>query len=98
LVSEGPLAEVPSETMFLARADGSMPQMIATGSLTGGRIAPDGTKLFIARSSTSSVALNWLDLTTSPPAEHLLANDYAGFSRGGNRRVLLIDHWNTQDT
>jgi hypothetical protein len=98
LVDQDPLAAVPSEAMFLARSDGSMPQMIATGSLTGGRFSGDATKLYIARSSTSSVALNWLDLTVTPPTEHLLANDYAGFSSGGNRRVLLIDHWNTQDT
>jgi hypothetical protein len=98
LVSEDQLAGVPSETMFLAGADGSAPQPVATGSLTGGRFSPDGTKLFVARSSSSSLALDWLDLTVSPPAEHQLAGNYAGFSRGGNRRVLLIDHWNTQDT
>jgi hypothetical protein len=98
LVSQDQLANVPTETMFLAQADGSMPQMIATGSLTGGRFSSDGTKLYIARSDSSSVSLDWLDLTTTPPVEHQVVGNYAGFSSGGSRRVLLIDHWNTQDT
>jgi hypothetical protein len=98
LVNEDQLAGVKSETMFLAQPDGSMPQVIATGSLAGGRFSHDGTKFFLARSSSSSVSLDWLDLTVSPPAEHQLVGDYAGFSAGGNRRLLVIDHWNTQDT
>jgi len=98
LVNQDPLASVQSETMFLAKPDGSMPQMIATGSLSGGRFSRDGTKFFLARSSSSSVSLDWLDLTVSPPTEHQLVANYAGFSSGGNRRVLLIDHWNSQDT
>ena len=85
------------DALFLAQPDGSAAVSIASGPFTGVRFSPDGQRLLIARSSTSSVSLFWIDLTASPPAEHLLASDYGGFSRGGSRRALLVDHWNTQD-
>jgi hypothetical protein len=89
------------QALWLAAPDGSAPIQIASGSIAGARFSPDGQRILLARSNaaaTSSVSLGWLDLTASPPVEKLLAANYGGFSRGGDRRILLVDHWNTQDT
>ena len=53
--------------------------------------------MLVSRSASSSVSLAWIDVTVSPPVEHRLVDNYGGFSRMGNRRVLLVDGWNPQD-
>jgi hypothetical protein len=83
--------------VWLAQQDGSAAVQVTTGTFAGLRFSPDGTKLALARTNTSRASLAWLDLTASPPALHSLVDDYGGLSRMGNRRVLVIDNWNSQD-
>jgi hypothetical protein len=88
-----------SETaeVWLAAADGSGGGKIAEGDIFGIGYSGDGRRVYIGRGGTSNAGLSWLDPTVSPPVEHLLADNYGGFSSVGSERVLLIDHWNSQD-
>ena len=83
--------------LWLANRDGSEPTMIDAGTFSGARFSPDETKMLVSRSASSSVSLAWIDVTVSPAVEHHLVDNYGGFSRMGNRRVVLVDGWNTQD-
>jgi hypothetical protein len=82
---------------WLAAADGSGPVKVAEGQIFGVGFSGDGHRIFVGRGGTSNAGLSWLDPDESPPTEHLLADNYGGFSAIGNRRVLLVDHWNSQD-
>ncbi len=82
---------------WLAAADGSDPVKIADGEIFGTGWAGDGRRIFIGRGGSSNAGLSWLDPDVYPPVEHLLADNYGGFSAVGSERVLLIDHWNSQD-
>jgi hypothetical protein len=82
---------------WLAAADGSGPVKVAEGDIFGVGFSGDGRRIFVGRGSTSNAGLSWLDPDASPVMEHLLADNYGGFSSIGNRRVLLVDHWNSQD-
>jgi hypothetical protein len=86
-----------TEDMWLGAGDGTSPVQLAAGGISGGRFSSDGQRIIYARRSTDTSSLWWLDLTASPPEEHRLADNYGGFSRGGVRRILLVDHWNSQD-
>jgi hypothetical protein len=86
------------EGLMLSSWRGEAPVGIAEGNIFGARFTPDGQRLIMARGSADTLSLSWLDLASSPPAEHRLADNYGGFSRGGARRILLVDHWNSQDT
>ncbi len=83
--------------LWMANRDGTEPVMVDAGSFSGARFSPDETKMLVSRSASSSVSLAWIDVTASPAVEHHLVDNYGGFSRMGNRRVLLVDGWNTQD-
>jgi hypothetical protein len=83
--------------LWVAQNDGSDAVLIDAGTFSGARFSPDESKMLVSRSASSSVSLAWLDMTVSPPAEHALVDNYGGFSRMGNQRVLLVDDWNTQD-
>jgi hypothetical protein len=83
--------------LWLAAKDGSDAALVEAGTFSGARFSPDETRMLVSRSASSSVSLAWLDMTVSPPVEHPLVDNYGGFSRMGNRRVLLVDDWNTQD-
>jgi hypothetical protein len=87
----------PSQTAWVANADGSAPQMVATGNLAGARFSPSGTHAIMARVAASSISLTTVDLTATPFVERTLADNYGGTSRGGDRRALFLDHWNSQD-
>jgi hypothetical protein len=87
----------PSEALYLTSWDGSSPMRIAEGDIYGLRFTSDGQRMILARRGQDTSSLSWLDLTVSPPQEHRLADNYGGFSRGGVRRMLLVDHWNSQD-
>jgi hypothetical protein len=85
------------EIINLGDATGAGASVIATGSLAGVRFSPDGARLYMARTTSASVSLSWLDLSTSPPPEETIADNYGGISRIANRRALFVDHWNSQD-
>jgi hypothetical protein len=83
--------------LLLTSWDGTSPVRAAEGGIYGMRFTSDGQRMILARRGQDTSSLSWLDLTVSPPEEHRLADNYGGFSRGGVRRVLLVDHWNSQD-
>jgi hypothetical protein len=85
------------DTIELADATGAGGAVVASGSLAGTRFSPDGTRLYMARTTSASVSLSWLDLTMSSPPEQTIADNYGGISRIANRRALFVDHWNSQD-
>lgn len=61
--------------------------------------SPDGQALYIVRitGEGGQFSLSWLSLAADSPSEQLIANPYSGATLRGNQRVLVIDHWNTQD-
>jgi hypothetical protein len=85
------------DNIELGDATGAGGTQIATGSLAGVRFSPDGTRLYMARTTSSSVSLSWLDLTMSSTPEQTIADNYGGISRVSNERALFVDHWNSQD-
>jgi hypothetical protein len=92
-----PPASSETSEVWLAAADGTGGVKIADGNVFGIGYAGDGRRIYIGRGGTSNAGLSWLDPAVSPPVEHLLADNYGGFSAVGSERVLLIDHWNSQD-
>jgi len=89
--------DTSAEVLWLGGADGSAPVEIAEGTFTGMRFTSDEQRLIVARGGISGFSLSWIDLGVTPPAEHTIADNYGGFSRGGDHRILFVDHWNTQD-
>jgi hypothetical protein len=83
--------------VWLSAADGAGGAKVAEGDVFGIGYSGDGRRIYIGRAGTSNAGLSWLDPSVSPPVEHLLADNYGGFSAVGSERVLLIDHWNSQD-
>jgi hypothetical protein len=83
--------------VWLSAADGTGGAKVAEGDVFGIGYSGDGRRIYIGRAGTSNAGLSWLDPNVSPPVEHLLADNYGGFSAVGSERVLLIDHWNSQD-
>jgi hypothetical protein len=73
---------------------------LVSGAYLAMRLSPDRNRLFLWRASSlelgSVASLSWLDLTAPSPIEHLLSSNH-GSVVAGNRRILMIDHWNTQD-
>ncbi len=59
--------------------------------------SPDGQALLIIRAHGNQLSLSWLSLAAGSPPEQLIADAFSGAALLGNQRVLLIDHWNTQD-
>jgi WD40 repeat protein len=59
--------------------------------------SPDGQALYVLRISGDQSSLSWLSLAADSPPEQLIASPYSGRTLRGNHRVLVIDHWNSQD-
>ena len=72
------------------------PRLLATGVLAFA-FSPDGQAIFVTRASGDQRSLSWLSLAGDSPHEQMIADAYSGAVAHGNRRVLVIDHWNGQD-
>ncbi len=86
-----------TESLWLSDPAGHEPTMVASDVL-GFTFSPNGQALFITRAHGNQLSLSWLSLLgADPPSEQLLADTFSGATLRGNQRVLVIDHWNTQD-
>jgi hypothetical protein len=89
------------ETLWAAGPSAESPVALATGGFLAFRVTPDGHRVYVMRTSSqdfgATTSLSWLDLTTATPVERLLSTNQGGIL-AGNRRVLILDHWNTQDS
>jgi hypothetical protein len=86
-----------TEILWLAGSTGLSPVAVAQGPSLGAVFSPDGNRLFLARRGVSEVAVSWMDVTAPAAPEQTLSTNYRSVGPFGNRRVLLIDHWNLQD-
>lgn len=82
--------------LWIGDATGSDARMVAD-DVAGFSFSPDGRALFITRISVDHLSLSWLLLGASSLPEQPIADAFSGATLRGNQRVLLIDHWNTQD-
>jgi hypothetical protein len=87
---------LPSGDLWVSDAAGREPRMVAS-DVFNFTFSPDGQALFITRASGDQLSLSWLSLAADSPPEQLIADAFGGATRVGNQRVLVIDHWNTQD-
>jgi hypothetical protein len=70
---------------------------LAEGDLLSYGFSGDGRRMFLTRATGGELTLSWIDPTQDHPAESSIAGAFSDASIRGNRRVLLIDRWNTQD-
>jgi hypothetical protein len=91
-----PTGNASAEALWLSDAAGREPRMVASGVL-GFAFSPDGQALFITRLNGNQLSMSWLSLAADSPPEQLVADGFSGATLRGNQRLLIIDHWNTQD-
>lgn len=87
-----------TETLWIGDADGNQPRMLAEGPFLSLAFAPDGQRIFISRVAGDQFSLGWVSTVEEPALEHVVAVAYGGAATRGNRRLLLIDRWNAQDS
>jgi hypothetical protein len=94
-------ADGSGETLWAAGPVGESPAALASGGFLRKWLSPDGLRVFLWRASSlemgSTASLSWMDLTAVTRGENILSTNY---NEGvfGNRRILITDHWNTQDS
>jgi hypothetical protein len=97
------ISEAPGgsgETLWAAGPAGESPAALASGGFLRKQLSPDGRRVFLWRTSSlemgATFSLSWLDLTTATPVENILSTNYND-GVFGNRRIVITEHWNTQD-
>ena len=62
------------------------------------RFSPDGQRIFIIHSDSDHFSLSWVSsMASNSQHQQPIADSYSGVALRGNQRVLVIDHWNSQD-
>ncbi len=90
------VADPPLSMLWVGDAAGGGPREVASGLLTFS-FSPDGQAIFVFRANGDQISLGRVSLENGSPDEQMLADASNGAVTRGNRRVLLIDHWNGQD-
>ena len=89
--------EGTAETLWLADRDGQSPVAVAGGPSLGGSFSADGQRIYISHDGESTASLGWIDLTATPPTEHVLSSNCGNVGLLDSNRALFVDHWNAQD-
>jgi hypothetical protein len=90
-------ADGTSETLWLGDRDAGSPVALSGGPSLAGTFSGDGQFIYVSHEGESTASLGWIDLTVSPPTEHVLASNRGPIGMLGNRRALFVDHYNAQD-
>jgi hypothetical protein len=88
-------------TLWAAGPLGESPSVLASGGFLRKWLSPDGRRVFLWRATSlemgATASLTWMDLTAATRVENILSTNYYD-GVFGNRRILITDHWNTQDS
>lgn len=91
-----PTSNSSADILWVGDAAGGGARMVANDVL-GFAFSPDGQSLFMGHANGGQFSLGWLSLAADSGPEQLIADAFSGTTVRGNQRVLLLDHWNTQD-
>jgi hypothetical protein len=91
-----PVVDTQAPTLWVGDASGGAAHLAAYDVDAFG-FSPDGQRIFVSHSDGSQFSLSWVSSSFGPAQQTLIADAYSSGNVRGNQRVLIIDHWNSQD-
>jgi hypothetical protein len=86
-----------SKSIWMGDALGAQAQQLVAGPALGFGFTGDVQRMFIWRAPGQEESFDWIALGGAAPVEQTISDNMGGQVDWGNRRVLLVDRWNTQD-